>query len=307
VVAGLANHTILISKDGTERPIDDSAAPIREPNGELSGVVLVFRDATKQRNTESAMRQSAEEHKERARELEAQVAERTANLQETIADLEAFSSTITHDLRSPLRAMQGFAQIVLTEYADKLDAPGRDYLERISKSALRLDKLILEVLRYSRLARDQLDLKPINLDELIDEVIESYPSIRMSQAELIVERPLHSVVGSHSFLIQCVSNLLDNAIKFVPRGSKPKIHIWTAKSDAKIRLNIEDNGVGVPKDSLSKIFEPFQRAHAKAGYEGTGMGLAIVRKAMQRMGGAVGVQPRDGAGSIFWLELPSGK
>ena len=93
--------------------------------------------------------------RERARELEAEVAERTAHLQQTIADLEAFSSTISHDLRSPLRAMQGFAQVVLTQYADKLDAQGRDYLKRISNSAVRLDRLILEVLTYSRLGRDE--------------------------------------------------------------------------------------------------------------------------------------------------------
>ncbi len=306
-VVGLANHTILISKDGTEWPIDDSAAPIRELNGDLAGVVLVFRDATRQRAAERAMRELAQEQKEHARKLEADVAERTAHLQQTIADLEAFSFTISHDLRSPLRAMQGFAQAVLTEYADKLDAQGRDYLERISNAALRLDKLILEVLTYSRLGRGELALKPINLDQLIEEVFDSYPSIRRSQAEVTVEHPLHSVLGSHSFLIQCVSNLLENAVKFVPAGSKAKVRIWTSDGGSKTRLYVEDNGIGIPLDSLSKIFEPFQRAHPGGGYEGTGMGLAIVRKAMQRLGGTVGVQPRDGQGSIFWLELPTGK
>jgi PAS domain S-box-containing protein len=306
-VVGLANHTILISKDGTEWPIDDSAAPIREPNGDLAGVVLVFRDATKQRTVERAMRQLAQEQKEHARKLEADVAERTAHLQQTIADLETFSFTISHDLRSPLRAMQGFAQTVLTEYADKLDAQGRDYLERIGNSAVRLDKLILEVLTYSRLGRGELALEPIDLDHLIEEVIDSYPSIRRSQAEFTVEHPLHSVLGSHSFLIQCVSNLLENAVKFVSPGSKAKVRIWTSECGSKTRLCIEDDGIGIPLDSLSKIFEPFQRAHPNAGYEGTGMGLAIVRKAMQRLGGTVGVQPRDGQGSTFWLELPTAK
>jgi signal transduction histidine kinase len=203
--------------------------------------------------------------------------------------------------------MQGFAQAVLAEYADKLDAQARDYLERISHSAVRLDKLILEVLTYSRLGRGELALKPINLDQLIEEVFDSYPSIRRSQAEVTVEHPLHSVLGSHSFLIQCVSNLLENAVKFVPAGSKAKVRIWTSDGGSKTRLYVEDNGIGIPLDSLSKIFEPFQRAHPGGGYEGTGMGLAIVRKAMQRLGGTVGVQPRDGQGSIFWLELPTGK
>jgi PAS domain S-box-containing protein len=307
VVVGLANHTILISKDGKECPIDDSAAPIRDPNGDLAGVVLVFRDATKQRTAERALRQLAQEQKEHARKLETEVAERTAHLQQTITDLEAFSFTISHDLRSPLRAMQGFAQALLTEYADKLDAQGRDYLERIGNSAVRLDRLILEVLTYDRLGRGELALKPVDLDQLIEEVIDSYPSIRISQAEVTVEHPLHSVLGSHSFLIQCVSNLLENAVKFVPAGSKAKVRIWTSEGGSKTRLYIEDNGIGIPLDSFSKIFEPFQRAHPHAGYEGTGMGLAIVRKAMQRMGGTVGVQSHDGQGSAFWLELPTAK
>jgi PAS domain S-box-containing protein len=306
-VVGLANHTILISKDGTEWPIDDSAAPIRDPNGDLAGVVLVFRDATKQRTAERALRQLAQEQKQHAQKLEADVAERTANLQQTIADLEAFSFTISHDLRSPLRAMQGFAQAALTEYADKLDAQGRDYLERICNSAVRLDRLILEVLTYSRLGRGELALSPINLDKLVEEVFDSYPSIRSSQAEVTVEHPLHSVLGSHSFLIQCISNLLENAVKFVPWGSKAKVRIWTSECGSKTRLYVEDNGIGIPLDSLSKIFEPFQRAHPGGGYEGTGMGLAIVRKAMQRLGGTAGVQPHDGQGSTFWLELPTAK
>jgi signal transduction histidine kinase len=249
----------------------------------------------------------AQEQKEHARKLETEVAERTAHLQQTITDLEAFSFTISHDLRSPLRAMQGFAQALLTEYADKLDAQGRDYLERIGNSAVRLDRLILDVLTYDRLGRGELALKPVELDQLIEEVIDSYPSIRRSQAEVTVEHPLHSVLGSHSFLIQCVSNLLENAVKFVPAGSKAKVRIWTSEGGSKTRLYIEDNGIGIPLDSLSKIFEPFQRAHPHAGYEGTGMGLAIVRKAMQRMGGTVGVQAHDGQGSAFWLELPAAK
>jgi PAS domain S-box-containing protein len=306
-VIGLANHTILIAKDGTEWPIDDSAAPIHEPNGDLAGVVLVFRDATKQRTAERANLQSAEDQKEHARQLEIEVAERTAHLQQTIADLEAFSFTISHDLRSPLRAMQGFARVVLTDYADRLDAQARDYLERISNSAVRLDKLILEVLTYSRIGRRELALKLVDLNQLVEEVIDAYPSIRTSQAEVIVQHPLHSVLGSHSLLVQCVSNLLDNAAKFIPAGSKARIRLWTSLSGSKTRLYIEDNGIGIPADSLSKIFEPFQRAHPDAGYEGTGMGLAIVRKAIQRMGGTVGVQPRDSQGSTFWLELPAAK
>ncbi len=304
-IVGLANHTILISKDGKEWPIDDSAAPIREPNEDLTGVVLVFRDATKQREAELAARKLVELREEQARELETAVAERTAQLRQTIADLEGFSSTVSHDLRSPLRAMQGFAQTVLTEYADKLDTQGRQYLERISNSAMRLDKLILEVLTYSQIGRNDISVEPIDLQKLVDEIVHTYPAIEESRAQIFTKRPLHPVLGSHASLGQCISNLLANAVKFVPAGAKPKVQIWTEKHDSKVQFFIEDNGIGIPENLVSKIFDPFQRAHPQAGYEGTGMGLAIVHKAVQRMRGTVGVRSRDGQGSTFWIELPA--
>jgi PAS domain S-box-containing protein len=301
---GLANHTVLISKDGEELPIDDSAAPIRGQNGELTGVVLIFRDVTGRKQTVRALAKAHAEMKDHARNLETLVDERTAKLQQTIDDLEAFSFTVSHDLRSPLRSMQGFAYAVLTEYADKLDAQGREYLERISNSAVRLDKLILEVLKYSRIGRSDLAITPLDLDKLLEDVMHTYPAIRAANAKIVVEHPLHSVLGSHSTLVQCVSNLLSNAVKFVAPGTKANVLVWTAKQDGTVRLFVKDGGIGIPEDMLSKIFEPFQRAHPAGGYEGTGMGLAIVRKAMQRMGGSVGVKSLADQGSTFWLELP---
>jgi signal transduction histidine kinase len=168
-----------------------------------------------------------------------------------------------------------------------------------------LDKLILEVLNYSRAGHGELSITPVELDKLVEEVINSYPSIRTPQAEITVERPLPPVLANHASLVQCVSNLLENAVKFVPAGAKAKVRVWTRKCDSKVRFFVEDHGIGIPENSLSKIFEPFQRAHTHAGYGGTGMGLAIVRKAVQRMGGTVGVQSRDGHGSTFWIELPA--
>src|SRR5262249_42047773 len=106
-------------------------------------------------------------------------------------------------------------------------------------------------------------------------------------------------------LVQCVSNLLHNAVKFVPFGAKAKVHVRAERNHSKVRLSVEDHGIGIAEASLSKIFEPFQRAHPDAGYEGTGMGLAIVSKAVQRMGGTVGVNSRENHGSTFWIELPA--
>jgi PAS domain S-box-containing protein len=267
-------------------------------------VAILFNDITERKKSEAALAKAKKDVDDYARNLEITVEERTAHLQQTIADLEAFSSTISHDLRSPLRSMQGFAHAVLTDYGDKLDAQGRQYLERIGNSAVRLDKLILEVLTYSRIGRSQVAIVPVDLNKLMDDVMQTYPALRAASAEITIEHPLHSVLGSHASIVQCVSNLLGNAVKFVPAGAKAKVRVWTEKHDSAVRLFVKDDGIGIPQGQQAKIFEPFQRAHPRGGYEGTGMGLAIVRKAMQRMGGSVGVESRDGHGSTFYLELP---
>ena len=170
---------------------------------------------------------------------------------------------------------------------------------------MRLDRLILEVLTYSRVGRNELTIIPIDLDKLIEEVMHTYPAIRVSDAAITVEHPLLSVLGSHASLVQCVSNLLANAVKFVHADTRARVRVWTEKHDAIVRLFIKDNGIGIPQTLQAKVFEPFQRAHPHAGYEGTGMGLAIVRKAIQRMNGSVGIESRNGQGSAFWLELPA--
>jgi PAS domain S-box-containing protein len=269
-------------------------------------VAVLFTDITKRKAADQALANAKVELEDYATNLEATVRERTAHLQQTITELEDFSFTVSHDLRSPLRSMQGFACALLNNYAGKLDAQGREYLQRISNSSVRLDRLILEVLDYSRAGRSQLAVVPVNLDKLLEEVMLTYPSIRTADAEIKIKHPLHPVSGSYASLTQCVANLLSNALKFIPAGSKAKIRIWTDKQDSRVRFFVKDNGIGISKEIQSKIFEPFQRGHPHAGYEGTGMGLAIVRKAIQRMHGSVGVESREGKGSTFWLELPAG-
>jgi len=268
-------------------------------------VAVLFNDMTERKKMEQELARANAELRDYTQNLEALVGERTATLQQSIADLESFSFTISHDLRSPLRAMEGFTQVLLIEFSDKLDDRARDYLERINKAAIRLDKLILEVLTYSRIGRGELAMVRVNLDKLMEDVLQTYPEIRATHAEIHIEHPLHNVLGAQASLAQCISNLLINAVKFVRPGARPQVRVWTEKHDASVRLFIEDNGIGIPKNLQSKIFEPFQRGHPQGGYEGTGMGLAIVRKAIQRMNGSVGVESQDGQGSIFWLELPA--
>lgn len=299
-------ETVRLRKDGSRVDIAMTVSPMKDVvTGRIIGIFKIARDITQRKTMEHELARAHSEMKDYAQNLEALVSERTAALQHTVADLESFSFTISHDLRSPLRAMEGFSQVIISEYSDKLDDRGREYLDRINKAAVRLDKLILEVLTYSRIGRSELSLARLNLDKLIDDVLQTYPDIRASNAEIIIEHPLHAALGAQSSLAQCISNLLTNAVKFIPHGSRAKVRVWTEKRDSTVRFLVEDNGIGIAEDLQSKIFEPFQRGHPRAGYEGTGMGLAIVRKAVQRMNGNVGVHSREGHGSTFWLELPA--
>jgi PAS domain S-box-containing protein len=292
-VVGLANHTILIAKDGRETPIDDSGAPIRMPNGPLFGVVLVFRDFTQHRETAAKLSSHAVH-------LEKLVAERTARLNETIGDLETFSYSIVHDLRAPLRAMSNFATLLADECRPSSPA-AQNYVQRINTAAERMDRLIQEVLNYGKLTRSDFALTPVDVAALLRGIIETYPAFQPPHAQIEILGSLPPVLGSEAALTQCISNLLGNAVKFVEPGTAPHVRIWAESRDEVIRLCFQDNGIGIESSSHQKIFQMFQRLSKR--YEGTGVGLTIVKKAAEKMGGRVGLESEPGQGSTFWLEL----
>lgn len=235
--------------------------------------------------------------------LETEVQERTARLQETISEIQAFSYTVSHDLRSPLRAMQSYAQILLEDYSAKLDDKGRHYLSRIAHAGIRLDRLIQDVLTYGKISRNQLRLAPIDLEKLIADLVNQYPMLQPPHAEIRIEGHLPSVLGDLSSATQCLSNLLGNAVKFVPPDRRPEVRIHAEPQGERIRIWVRDNGIGIAPEHHERIFRMFERVHGAGEYEGTGIGLAIVRKAMERMGGAVGLLSEPGQGSDFWLEF----
>jgi signal transduction histidine kinase len=244
--------------------------------------------------------------REHANELEKRVEERTAKLAETISELEAFSYSVSHDLRGPLRTMQGYSHYLIEDAGPALDATCRHYVERIASSAARLDALVQDILAYSRVARAEIRTESIDLAKLINDIIEQYPGFQRPLAEITLREPLQRVLGHEASLTQCISNLLGNAIKFVAPGVVPSIEIWTEPKQGKVRVWFKDNGIGIDPEMQPKIFKMFEKVHANGHYEGTGIGLAIVRKAVERMCGEVGVESRPGAGSKFWLELPKG-
>lgn len=221
-------------------------------------------------------------------------------------ELEAFSYSVSHDLRSPLRAMQGFAQALLEDYAAKLEPHAEDYLQRIKRAALRMDALVQDVLAYSRLAKTETKLKTTQLEGLLEEIIADSRALTQAQAAVRILTPLHQVMAHEACLTQCLNNLLENGAKFVPPGKVPEIVIRTERVEKGIRIWIEDNGIGIDPKHHERIFRMFGRVHHGDLYEGTGMGLAIVKKAVERMGGMVGLESRPGHGCKFWIELAAG-
>jgi signal transduction histidine kinase len=240
---------------------------------------------------------------DRALQLEALVAERTARLQETVGELEAFSYSIAHDLRAPLRAMTNFARIVQTEHGGQLDETGKDLLGRIVSAAHRLDHLIVDVLNYSSVSRRELELQPVDLEKLLEEAIRNEPAFQAPQAQIKIQAPLPSVLAHEPSLMQCATNLLSNAVKFVLPGVVPRVTVRGELLAEDVRLWFEDNGIGISSADKERIFALFGRLNPVAEFEGTGIGLAIVRKAAERMGGKFGVESEPGQGSRFWIQL----
>jgi PAS domain S-box-containing protein len=299
------------------------ATPILSSDGEVLGTLVIYHPepatptedeirfvdivtrtaaiAVERERFELALKESQAQLAEHARRLEERVKERTAKLQETVSDLESFSYSISHDMRAPLRAMQSFAQILAEECGEQIGPDGKDYIRRIIGASDRMDRLIQDVLTYSRVTRTELKLEPVDVGTLVDGILESYPQFHAPKAQIDVERPMPHVIANEAGLVQCLSNLIGNAIKFVPPGVTPHVKIWAETHGDRVRLFVRDNGIGIEPESHQKIFNIFYQLDRK--YEGTGIGLSVVRKAAERMGGSVGLKSALNRGSTFHLEF----
>jgi signal transduction histidine kinase len=264
-------------------------------------------DFLERTRTDKLLRATRQQLADANADLERKVEERTAKLREAIADLEHVSYSMVHDMRAPLRAMQSFASILQEECPELRDSRASEYIRRIRESAKRLDRLITDALNYNKVVLEQLPLEPVDLGELLRGMVRTYPNLE--GAEISIEFGELVVVGNESLLTQCFGNLLDNAVKFIAPGVKPRVRVWAKPSTiddrAATSICVEDNGVGIPKAGQEKIFRMFQRMHAEHQYPGTGVGLAIVRKAVERMAGRLALESEPGTGSRFRVELPT--
>ncbi|MHB8742383.1 MAG: sensor histidine kinase [Sulfuricaulis sp.] len=244
--------------------------------------------------------------RQNADDLQRRVLERTAQLEETNEALEIFTHSVSHDLRAPLRGIQGFTQALQQDYAGQLDARGQEYTRRIITAAARMDKMIQDLFNFSRLSSADLTRKPVMLSTVVAEALEQLQTERQQRgAEITVSGELPAVLGHHATLVQIVSNLLSNAIKFVAAGVTPRARVWCETRAPGVRLWVEDNGIGIAAEQQALIFRMFERLHGEETFSGSGIGLAIVCKGMERLGGCAGVESDPGAGSRFWVELPA--
>jgi PAS domain S-box-containing protein len=261
------------------------------------------RDITEQKKAEQELREAKDKLTLANEELERRVAERTARLEETVAELEAFSYSLSHDMRSPLRAMHAHASALIEDCHAKLSDSEIGSLERIRRASSRLDALIRDVLAYSKVSQGQIHLQPIDLSTLVDDVI--LEQFHDSRAHISIERPLLSVSGHESYVTQCITNLLGNALKFVARGAVPQVQVRTKLIGNEVRVEVQDHGIGIRPEHRERIFQLFGRVYSEKDYEGTGIGLCIVRKAILRMGGEIGFTSEPGKGTLFWFSLPA--
>lgn len=266
--------------DGRSTWVLGQAAELRDSSGTLYGYVGTVTDISELR-------------------------EAGAKLQSANKDLEAFVSSVSHDLRAPLRGMSVMAQLLLETYAGQvLDAEGQGYAKRIVEQSGRLDQMTLDLLDYSRVSSAEAPLEPIDLAAILQDTLAAMaPETASRKARIEGSGLSDRVLGNRVLVHQIFSNLLSNAIKFVGPGVEPRVRITGAAHGDSIRVCVEDNGIGILPENQGKLFRLFERIHSEEEYPGTGVGLAIVKRAAERMGSRVGFDRGQNGGSSFWFEL----
>lgn len=294
--AGEAEFRI-INKDGEIRWISHHCRPVFDQHENWRGIRAGNRDITGRRIAEDKIT-------ELNRDLEQRVTERTAQLESANKELEAFSYSVSHDLRAPLRAIDGFSNILLQDYAGKLDAEGKRLLSVVLSSTKRMSQLIDDILKFSRTGRLEITFSEIDMEKLAHSVIEELqPSTAGSKLQFEIEH-IPRAKGDLAMMHQVFVNLLSNAIKFSRASEIPKIRVGATVNDDETIYYVRDNGVGFDMRFADKLFGVFQRLHSMEEFEGTGIGLAIVKRIVTRHGGRVWAEGKVNKGATLYFALP---
>jgi PAS domain S-box-containing protein len=286
VVARLPQGTLLVARDGSEIPIEDSASPILDEKGNISGVVLVFRDITERVRAQEALRQY------------------NAELQTQNAELEAFAHTVAHDLKNPIGNMIGYAALLQEDEGNFTEELRQECLETIEQCGLEACNIIDELLLLAAVRKSEVQAEPLQMEHIVTKAKRRLRYMKQDrQAEIVVPESWPVALGYGLWVEEVWVNYLSNGIKY--GGSPPRLELGaTAQSDGMVRFWIRDNGPGLEPEDQDRLFTPFTRLN-QVRAEGHGLGLSIVQRIVDKLGGQVGVESQVGQGSTFIFTLPT--
>jgi hypothetical protein len=288
--------TVYLHVDGTQHSVEVRLFPINTARGQ--GLGNLARDITQRKRAEQALLQLNQE-------LEQRVRQRTAELEAKNRELETFSYSVSHDLKAPLRGIEGYSRLLQEDYAARLGEEGGMFLQQIRSGVARMNMLIRDLLQYTRMEQQEIACVATDLPEAIEQTLAEYADeIQAYQIDVVLKVACTSIQADAKGLSLILRNLIDNAVKFSRGGKAPRIEIGAEPADSTCRLWVRDNGVGFNMQYADRIFEIFQRLQRDEDYPGTGVGLALVRKAAERMGGRVWAEGFPGRGAIFYVEIP---
>ncbi len=269
----------------------------------LTGTLLLNLEIRSERSLAATLDASERKYRELAQSLEGQVAQRTQELEQLNCELTAFSYSVSHDLRAPLRSIEGFSAIVLEDYSGRLDDNGRSLLRRIHQAAQHMSHLIHSLLELSRVTRQELDRQPVSITDLANASLQHLQALSPDRKIAFSVAPGLRADGDPHLIRIVLDNLLANAWKFSSKTDSARIEVDRAVIDGNPAFFIRDNGSGFDPQHASKLFRPFQRLHSESEFEGTGIGLATVQRIVSRHGGRVWAESRPNEGATFYFAL----
>ena len=295
---GQRGHFRFVLPDGSERTMESQGGVIRDASGKVARVVVVSRDVTEHKRMEEEIRQLNSDLEERVRQ-------RTAELAAANKELETFTYSVSHDLKAPLRGIDGYSRLLLEDHGAQLDDEGRLFLNNVRTGVEQMGQLIEDLLAYSRMERRDMTGYAISLDQQVRAILaERRADIEARGMEVDADLPPVTVRADQNGLAMVLRNLVDNALKFTRDSQPPRLSFHVEMQPASLVLAVADNGIGFDMQFHDRIFEIFHRLQRAEDYPGTGIGLAIVRKAMQRMDGRIWARSAPGQGATFYLEIP---